>query len=176
MVLDMESEFYKLAHNILSKPKNLYKMAAIGPKSGRLNIMGADGFVVIGKSLLYPYTKGTENKAYKAGMRCAREMYGNLLQEFDEEIENLPTKKLLELGVLLSSSLGWGDLEVISLKTKTNELLIKAKRTIELKYKNSKHHMLTCGYLTGIASLALKNDVEGNVKEVGNTSVIFSFS
>jgi hypothetical protein len=175
MVLDMESEFYKLARNILAKPKNLYKMAAIGPKSGRLNIMGADGFVVVGKSLLYPYTKGPENKAYRTGKKCALEIYGNLLSEFDEEIENLPIKKLLELGILLSSSLGWGDLEVVDLKPKKREAVIKAKRTVELKYKNAKHHMLTCGYLAGILSKALKDDVDGQIKEVGNTSVIFTF-
>lgn len=176
MVLDMESEFYKLARNILSKPKNLYKMAAIGPKSGRLNIMGADGFVVVGRSLLYSYAKGPEDKAYKAGKRCALETFGNLLSEFDEEIEGLPAKKLLELGVLLSSSLGWGDIEVTELKVKANKVVIRAKRTIELKYKSSKHHMLTCGYLTGIVSKALKAEVDGQVMEVGNTSVIFSFS
>jgi len=176
MVLDMESEFYKLAHNILSKPKNLYKMAAIGPKSGRLNIMGADGFVVVGKTLLYPYMKGPEKKAYRTGVKCSREIFGNLLKEFDEEMENLPTKKLMELGILLSSSLGWGDLEVVNLDAKRNKITMKAKRTVELKYKNAEHHMLTCGYLAGIASLALKTDVEGQVTDVSNTSVTFSFS
>jgi hypothetical protein len=176
MVLDMESEFYKLAHDILSKPKNLYKMAAIGPKSGRLNIMGADGFVVVGKSLLYPLMKGPENKAYRMGFKCAGEMFGNLLKEFDEEIENLPPKKLLELGILLTRNLGWGDLEMIRIDTKKREMVIKAKRTLELKYKNAKHHMLTCGYLAGIASLSFKNDVEGRVTDVGKTSATFTFS
>jgi hypothetical protein len=175
MVLDMESEFYKLARNILAKPKNLYKMAAIGPKSGRLNIMGADGFIVVGRPLLYPYMKGPENKAYRTGKKTALEMFGNLLSEFDEEIENLPPKKLLELGILLSSSLGWGDLEVLVLKPKNRQAVIKAKRTVELKYKNAKHHMLTCGYLAGIVSKALKEDVDGQIKEVGNTYLIFSF-
>jgi hypothetical protein len=176
MVLDMESEFYKLARNILSKPKNLYKMAAIGPKSGRLNIMGADGFIVVGKSILHPLTKGPEKKAYRAGKRCALEVFGNLLSEFDEEIEGLPPRKLLELGLQLSSSLGWGDLEVMELKPKDNRIVIRAKRTLELKYKNAKHHMLTCGFLAGIASKSLKDDLDGQITEAGNTSVIFSFS
>jgi hypothetical protein len=172
----MESEFYKLAHNILSKPKNLYKMAAIGPKSGRLNIMGADGFVVVGKTLLYPYTKGPEAKAYKVGFKCANEAFGNLLKEFDEEIENLPAKKLMELGILLSSSLGWGDLEVVNLDAKGKKATLRTKRSVELKYKNARHHMLTCGYLAGIASLSLKKEVTGTIKEAGNTSVTFSFA
>jgi hypothetical protein len=172
----MESEFYKLAHNILSRPKNLYKLAAIGPKSGRLNIMGADGFVVVGRSLLYSFTKGPESKAYKAGFKCAKEVHGNMIKEFDEEIENLPAKKLLELGILLSSSLGWGDLEVVELKPKTKEAVLRTKRSIELKYKNAKHHMLTCGYLAGIVSEALKTEVTGKVIEAGNTSVTFGFS
>jgi hypothetical protein len=172
----MESEFYKLAHNILSRPKNLYKMAAIGPKSGRLNIMGADGFVVVGKSILYSFTKGPEKKAYKAGYRCAREIYGNLIKEFDEEIENLPSKKLLELGVLLSSSLGWGDIEMVEVRPKTKVATLRIKRSIELKYKNAKHHMLTCGYLSGIMSEAFRTEMAGKVVDAGKTSATFTFS
>jgi len=176
VVLDMESEFYKLAHNILSKPKNMYKMAAIGPKSGRLNIMGADGFVVVGNSILRTFTKGPENKAYKTGFKCAQEGFGNLIKEFDEEIENLPAKKLLELGILLSQSLGWGDFEVLELKSKANKATIRTKRSVELKYKNAKHHQLTCGYLAGLVSKSLKAEVTGTVVDAGNTSVTFSFA
>jgi len=176
MVLDMESEFYKLAHNILSKPKNLYKMAAIGPKSGRLNIMGAEGFVVVGSSLLRSISKGPEKKAYNLGRSCGTEEFGNLLKEFDEEIENLSPKKLMELGVLLSASLGWGDMEVVSLDNKKGSAVVKAKRTVELKYKNAKHHMLTCGFLSAIATLSFKKELVGRVEDAGATSVTFSFS
>ena len=176
MVLDMESEFYKLAHNILSKPKNLYKMTAIGPKSGRLNIMGADGFVVVGSSVLRSITKGPEGKAYSLGRSCGNEEFGNLLKEFDEEIENLEPKKLMELGSLLFRSLGWGDLEIISMDAKARTARLRAKRTVELKYKKARHHMLTCGFLSSVASLSFKREMEGSVDEVGTTFVIFSFS
>ncbi|MGA1793320.1 MAG: hypothetical protein ACMUHM_05170 [Thermoplasmatota archaeon] len=176
MVLDMESEFYKLARNILSKPKTLYKIAAIGPKSGRLNIMGADGFVVVGSSILRSISKGPEKKAYDLGRACGMEEFGNLLKEFDEEIANLGPKKLMELGTFLTSSLGWGDIEVVSLDAKKGTAIVKAKRTVELKYKNAKHHMLTCGFLSSIATLSFNKELHGKVQDAGVTSVTFSFS
>ncbi|MGA1819818.1 MAG: hypothetical protein ACMUHU_02295 [Thermoplasmatota archaeon] len=176
MVLDMESEFYKLARDILSKPKTLYKITAIGPKSGRLNIMGADGFVVVGSSLLRSISKGPEKKAYDLGRACGMEEFGNLLKEFDEEIDRLGPKKLMELGTLLTRSLGWGDIEIVSLDIKKGSAVVRAKRTVELKYRNAKHHMLTCGYLSSIATLSFKKELHGRVEEAGVTSVTFSFS
>ncbi len=176
MALDMESEFYKLAHGILGKPNNLYKMAALGPTSGRVTLMGADGFVVIGKVLLQSLSKGPEPKAYRLGLATAKEMFGNLLKEFDEEIERLPSKKLLELGRLFASTTGWGNIEIVSIDEKAEKVTMKAKRTIELKYKRSKHHMLTCGFLAGIVSLSFRKDMQGDVVEVGKTFITFSFS
>lgn len=176
MVLDMESEFYKLAHGILSKPKNLYKLTAIGPKSGRLNIMGADGYVVVGSSVLRSLSKGPEQKAYDVGWSCGEEVFGNLISEFDEEINDLPPKKLMELGMLLLRSLGWGEAEVLSHDPKDGKVMIRAKRTIELKYKNARHHMLTCGFVSAIATLSFKKEMHGSVKEAGATSVTFLLS
>jgi hypothetical protein len=176
MVLDMESEFYKLARDILSKPKNLYKVVAIGPRSGRVTIMGADGFVVVGSAMLRSISKGPEGKAYKLGKATGKEMFGNLLKEFDEEIMDLPPKKLLELGLLLASGTGWGDLEATSVNDKAGEAEVRAKRTLELKYSKAKHNMLTCGFLTSIASLSLRKDLQGVVSSIDDDSVIFKFS
>ncbi|MBN1390916.1 MAG: hypothetical protein JXA22_09785 [Candidatus Thermoplasmatota archaeon] len=176
MVLDMESEFYKLAHGIVSKPKTLYKMAAIGPRSGRLNIMGADGYVVVGSSLLRALSRGPEGKAYELGRTCGEEVFGNLVKEFDEEVNSLPPKKLMELGTLFLRSLGWGDLEVLSLDPREGTTVIRAKRTVELRYKKAKHHMLTCGLLSSVATLSFRKEVHGKVEEAGETFVTFSIS
>ena len=171
MALDMEGEFYKLARGILGKPKNLYKMASIGPKSGRVNVMGADGFVVVGSSILRSFTKGPEKKAYRTGKKCGREMFGSLIKEFDEEIKDLPASKLMELAVMLSSALGWGDLEVKELKEKKGTMTVKAERTIELKYKNAKHHGLTSGLLAGLASLSMRKEMDARVTDTDGKSV-----
>ena len=176
MVLDMETEFYKLAKDILSKPKNLYKVVAIGPRSGRVTIMGADGFMVVGSAMLRSLSRGPEKKAYKLGRASGKEMFGNLLKEFDEEIMDLHSKKLLELGLLLASGTGWGDLEIISVNEKAGEAKVKGKRTMELKYSKAKHHMLTCGFLSSVASLSLRRDLEGRVTSVDKDSVTFTFS
>ncbi|MEA3558469.1 MAG: hypothetical protein U9R75_04370 [Candidatus Thermoplasmatota archaeon] len=168
MALDMEGEFYKLARNVLGKPKNLYKMASIGPRSGRVNVMGADGFIVVGSSILRSFTKGPEKKAYRTGKKCGREMFGSLIKEFDEEIEDLPASKLMELAVMLSSTLGWGDFEV---KEKKGSMTVKAMRTIELKYKNSKHHELTSGLLAGLASRSMRKDMDARVTDNDGKSV-----
>ncbi|MBN1538551.1 MAG: hypothetical protein JW939_00265 [Candidatus Thermoplasmatota archaeon] len=176
MVLDMESEFYKLAHGILSKPKDLYKLTAIGPKSGRLNIMGADGYVVVGSSVLRSISKGSEQKAYEIGRSCGEEAFGNLIKEFDEEVFDLHPKKLMELGTLLMRSLGWGEVEIISLDPREGTVLIRAKRTVELKYKNAKHHMLTCGFITSVVALSFKKEMHGTVREAGATSATFYIS
>lgn len=175
MALDMESEFYKLARNILGKPKNLYKMASIGPKSGRLNVMGADGFVVVGSSLIRSFTKGPESKAYKMGRKAGKEIFGSLIKEFDEEIENLPASKLLELGLLLSSTLGYGDLKVKEMKEKKGRIAISASRTIELKYKNAKHHSFTCGLLTGVTTRSMRKEMDGEVVSINKETVEFRF-
>jgi len=176
MGMDMESEFYKLAKDILSKPKNLYKVVAIGPKSGRVTMMGADGYMVVGSAMMRSIAKGPETKAYRLGRASGKEMFGNLLREFDEEIMNLPPKKLLELGLLLSSATGWGDLDISSINEKAGEAEVGAKRTLELKYSKARHHMLTCGLLSSIVSLSLGKDVEGRVRSIGKDSVTFEFS
>ncbi|MFW3146601.1 MAG: hypothetical protein ACMUIE_07295 [Thermoplasmatota archaeon] len=173
MALDMESEFYKLAKDILSRPKNLYKLTALGPKTSRVTVMGADGFVMVGKSVLESFTKGPEEKAYRTGKRCGREVFGSLIREFDEEIENLPPRKLLELGMLLSSTLGWGDMKVAKLDEKAGRIVIECERTIELGYRNSRHHRLTCGFLTGLSSVGLKREMEGQVLGASEKSVTF---
>jgi hypothetical protein len=176
MVLDMENEFYKLAKDILSKPKNLYKVVAIGPRSGRVTIMGADGFLVVGSSILRSIAKGPGSKAYKLGRSNGKEMFGNLLKEFDEEIMDLQPKKLLELGLLLASVTGWGDFEISRVSEKAGEAEIRAKRTLELKYRKAKHHMLTCGFLSSVVSLSLRKDVGGEVLTTAGDSVTFRFS
>ena len=175
MVLDMESEFYKLAKDILSKPKNLYKMTTLGPKSARVTVMGADGFVMVGKSVLESFTRGPGSKAYKIGMKCGTEMFSSLIKEFDEEIERLHPGKLMELGTYLSSTLGWGDIEVTEMDLKKGRMMIKAGRTIEQRYKKAKHHQLTCGFLTGITSTGMKRKMEGKVEGEEDGSILFSF-
>jgi len=176
MVLDMEGEFYKIAMRILTKPQKLYKMVAISPHTSRVTVMGADNYMVVGSSILRSLTKGKEDKAYKAGYKCGKEMFGNLIKEFDEEVESLPTKKLLALGIPFMTNIGWGKLELKKLDKSNGKVLIEGKETIELNYKHSKHHMLTCGLMAAISSLSLRKEVQGSVKEVTKDTVLFEFS
>lgn len=176
MVLDMEGEFYKIAMRILTKPQKLFKMVAISPHTNRVTVMGADNYMVVGVSVLKAITKGKEDKAYRTGFRCGKEMFGNLIKEFDEEVESLPSKKLFDLGIPLMTNTGWGDLEIKDRNVSKGKVTIEARETIELNYKRSKHHMLTCGLLAGICSLALRKEVKGEVKEVHKDRVIFFFS
>ncbi|MFO8051156.1 MAG: hypothetical protein R6V01_05585 [Thermoplasmatota archaeon] len=173
MALDMEGEFYKLARNILSKPKKLYKMAALAPRSGRVAIMGADGFVMVGSSILRSFTRGPEKKAYRVGKKAGKEMFGSLIKEFDEEIKDLPPSKLLDLGRMLVSSLGWGDISVKDINKKKGRVIVHARRTVELKYKRSKHHQLTNGMIAGVATMAMGREMDGEVVEENTKSVTF---
>ena len=176
MVLDIEGEFYKLAKRILSSPKNLFKMASLSPKTGRVTLMGADNYVVVGSSLLRSYTKSNEKRAYLAGKRCGKEMLGTLIKEFDEEVAELESKKLFELGLPLCTSTGWGKFDLKSFNAKGGTASIKGKDTIELKYRRATHHMLTCGLLTAICSICMRKDMEGKVDKVNDEEIFFSFS
>ncbi len=175
MVLDMEGEFYKLAKRILSSPKNLYKMASLSPKTGRVTLMGADNYVVVGSSILRNFTKSNENRAYLAGKRCGKEMLGNLIKEFDEEVAGLEPKKMFDLGIPLCNSTGWGKFDLVSMDKKKGNASIKGTDTIELKYSRASHHMLTCGLLTSICSICFRKDVEGKIDKENKDEVIFSF-
>ncbi len=176
MVLDMEGEFYKLAKRILSSPKNLFKMAALSPKTGRVTLMGADNFVVVTSSILRSLTRSPEKKAYQTGKRCGKEMLGTLVKEFDEEVANLVPKKMFDLGLPLCSSTGWGKFELVSLNVKRSSVSIKAEDTIELNYSKAAHNMLTCGLLAGISTICLHKDIDGIVKEASENHVVFTFN
>lgn len=173
MVLDMEGEFFKLAKKILSKPKNLYKVFAISPHTGRVTVMGADNFMVVGSSVLRQFSRGKEDRAYRTGYRCGREMFGSLVKEFDEEVKTQGPKKLMELGLPLVTNTGWGDLELVSINVPRGEVNVKGERTIELGYSRAAHHMLTCGLLSGIVSRAFEREARGEVVKAGKDSVLF---
>jgi len=176
MVLDMEGEFYKLAKDILGKPKNLYKMTSISPHTGRVTMMGADEYIVVGSILLRDLSKGKESIAYSKGKKCGKQMFKSLINEFDEEVERLEPKKLFDLGMALSTNTGWGEMELVDISAKKNTATISAKDSIELKYKKSKHHMVTCGFLAGISSLCFRKEIEGTVEKVERGKVIFKMS
>jgi hypothetical protein len=176
MALDMESEFYKLAKDILSKTQNLYKMAGISPKDGRLSLMGAEGFLVVPRRLLERYSRGTEERAYELGLICGEDIFGGLLNEFDEEIKELPPKKLIELAILLTKQVGWGSFEAVKVDESGARATLKGAFTLELKNKSAKHHSLTCGYMAGVMSKAFRRTMKGTVGEIGKDSVTFHFS
>lgn len=176
MVMDMEGEFYKLAKDILGKPKNLYKMTSISPHTARVTMMGADEFIVVGSILLKDLSKGKESIAYSKGFKCGKQMFKSLIKEFDEEVERLEPKKLYDLGLALSTNTGWGELELVHIKEKKSTATIGASNTIELKYKKSKHHMVTCGFLAGISSLCFRKDIQGTVEKVEDGKVLFKMA
>jgi len=176
MALDMESEFYKLAKDILSKTQNLYKMAAISPNDGRLSLMGAEGFLIVPKRHLERFSRGTEERAYELGFVCGEDTFGGLMNEFDEEIRELPPKKLTELALLMSRQIGWGSFEVVKLNGPSAQVTLKGTTTVELKHRSAKHHSLTCGFLAGVLSRAFGKEMKGTVEEVKKDSVAFVFS
>ena len=176
MALDMEGEFFKLAKDILSKTQNFYKLAAISPNDGRLSLMGAEGSLVVPKRHLERYSRGPEERAYELGFVCGEDTYGGLLKEFDEEIMELPPKKLAELGILLTKQVGWGSFELGKVDEAGSKVTIIGTFTIELRHRSAKHHMLTCGYLAGVMSNAFRKTMKGTVGKVEKGSVTFHFS
>jgi hypothetical protein len=175
MVLDMEGEFYKLAKRILSSPKKLFRMAALSPQTGRVTLMGADNYVVAGSSMMRSFTKTNDRKAYLVGKRTGKEMLGSLIKEFDEEVSELPPRKLFDIALPFCRSTGWGEFDLISLNEKEGTVVIKGKETIELKYSRAVHHMLTCGLITGMATTCLRREIEGSVTSTDSEEVTFQF-
>ncbi len=176
MALDMESEFYKLAKDILSKTQNFYKMAAISPNDGRLSIMGAEGFLVVPKRHIERFSRGTEERAYELGFVCGEDTFGGLMKEFDDEIKDLPPKKLTELALLMGKQIAWGSFEVVKLSGSSAQVTVKGTTTIELRHKSAKHHSMTCGFLAGVLTKAFGREMKGTVEEVKKDSVVFAFS
>ena len=176
MVLDMEGEFFKIARTILSKPGNLYKMAAISPHTGRVTLLGADGFMVVGSSVLRTFTRGREEKAFSVGEKCGREMFGNLMKEFDEEIRSLEPRKLFQLALSLARNTGWGSFDMVELKASKKKATIRALETIEMRYQGSKHHMLTCGFVSGIASICLGSRMKASIEKETESEILLSLS
>ncbi|MEJ2068182.1 MAG: hypothetical protein P8Y09_09625 [Deltaproteobacteria bacterium] len=174
-VLDMESEFYKLAMDILAKPRNFHKLFAVGPESGRLTLMGADGGVVIGHGVLREMANGPRKRAYRIGENIALDLFGGLVEEFDEEVRDLPSKKLMKLALGLAHSTGWGEFGLKKMSGGKGKIVIEGRRTIELGMKNPSHHMLTLGYVAGLCTVAMRKKMTGDVQSVDGKRVVFSF-
>jgi len=175
MVLDMEGEFYKLAKKILDKPNTFYKVLSLGPESGRLTMMGADGGMIVGPTLVEYFVKGPGDRAFKYGSSVSKDIYGVLIEEFDEEVKKLGPKKLMELGLQLIKSTGWGFFEVKKMSKLRGKIVLEGRRTVELNAVNPPHHMFSLGLMSGIIDLATGWKMEGNVEEVKPESVKFSF-
>ncbi|MGA1822234.1 MAG: hypothetical protein ACMUIG_06885 [Thermoplasmatota archaeon] len=175
MPLDMESEFYKMAKDILSRPKNFYKVFALSPKTGRLSLMGADGGIIVGPRLMNYFIEGPEKRAYKYGKTVSGDLFGALIKEFDEEVENLPPKKLVELGTALARTLGWGEFKVIKVSERRGEVVIEGSETIEMNTKDPPHHQLTCGFVTGLVQISMKRPMTGSIESAGRKKIRMSF-
>lgn len=159
MVLDMESEFYKLAKNITGNPKNLHKLLAISPGSGRMSIMGADGGIVVSSGMLKALVKARPEKAYNYGKRASRDLFGALIKEFDQEVENLDPAKKMELAVGLARSTGWGKMRILSIHSKKRTVAIQVSDPLETGMKDSKDFPMTAGYIAGLACVSFGVDM-----------------
>jgi len=174
MVLDMESEFYKLAKNILRSERNLYKLLSIEPSSGRLSVMGSRGGLLVGPKAMDHLMKGPEKAAYRFGRSSGKDLFGGLVKEFDEEVSRLGPRKLMELALSMSRALGWGDLRMRSLDRKGMSCVIEAERTIEQSSKKAAHMGVTSGYLAGISAVCFGADMM--CTHTGEKGGVHSFS
>ncbi len=174
MAFDMESEFYKLAKRILANPKSLYKMLAIDPHSGRMAIMGSGGAMVTGRSMVRYFVEGPEKRAYRYGKAAGKDLFGGILNEFDEEIKGIDAKKVFTLGLVFAESLGWGSFKVAKFNRKRSTVEITGKDTIELELGIGEHHGLTCGYLAGTCSEAFDRKIKVSVRESRDGEVVFT--
>lgn len=175
MVLDMEGEFYKIAKRILEKPNSFYKMLSLSPATGRMTLLGAEGGVIVGPSLVKNFIQGPGDRAFELGQSVSRDLFGSLIEEFDEEIKRLGPKKLTKLGIQLCRSTGWGDFDLRKVGKIRKRIVIDARKTVELGTEKPPHHMFTLGLMTGIVSLSMGQEMEGTIEDQGPDFVRFSF-
>ncbi|MDG6225236.1 MAG: hypothetical protein QCI82_06955 [Candidatus Thermoplasmatota archaeon] len=159
MVLDMESEFYKLAKNITGNPKNLHKLLAISPGSGRMSLMGADGGVIVSAGMLKALVKARPEKAYTYGKRASGDLFGALIKEFDQEVENLDPAKKMELAVGLARSTGWGNMRIKAINSRKRTATIEVADPLESRMKDDKGFPMTAGYIAGLSSVSFGADM-----------------
>jgi len=174
MALDMESEFFKIAKNITGTPKNFHKLFAITPDTGRISMMGADGGVLVSAGMLSLIVKGKPDKAYRYGMRAAKDLMGALIEEFDEELGNMDPKKLLELGIGLSRATGWGDIEVSEMDVKGKRLKVSVSRSLESGFVEKGDYKLTAGYLAGLTSIVLRTAMQSSIERIEGATLVFT--
>lgn len=174
MVLDMESEFYKLAKTILRSERNLYKLLSLEPSSGRLSVMGSKGGILVGPKAMDQLMNGPEKAAYRFGKSSGKDLFGGLVKEFDEEVSRLGPKKLMELALAMSRALGWGDLRMKALDRKGHSCVIEAERAIEQASKKATHMGVTSGYLAGISTVCFGTDM--SCTPLGEKKGVHSFS
>ena len=156
MVLDMETEFYKLAKSITGNPKNFHKLLAITPATGRMSMMGADGGVIVSSGMLSSIVKNYPEKAYAFGRRSSKDIFGALIDEFDEEVLALPAGKKMELGLGLARATGWGMSKVLSYSERRREMTIVVSDPIESGFETDGGYKLTAGFLAGLATVAFR--------------------
>jgi hypothetical protein len=171
MVLDMESEFYKIAKNILGTPKNFHKLLAVSPR-GRLAMMGADGGVMVSDGMLGMLIRSNPDKAYRYAKKSAKDIFGALVKEFDEEVENLPPEKKFELAVGLARATGWGEIEVVSFNGKRFEGSFKVTKALESSMKEDHGSMLTSGYVAGLGTVAFGADMDCTSEREGGAVLL----
>lgn len=171
MVLDMESEFYKIAKNILGTPKNFHKLLAVSPK-GRLAMMGAEGGVLVSDGMLGMLVRANPDKAYRYSKRCAKDLFGALVKEFDEEVENLPPEKKFALAIGLARATGWGEIEIVSFNGKRSEGTFRVGKTLESTMKEDLGFMLTSGYVAGLGTVAFGADMDCTAEKAGNAVLL----
>ena len=171
MALDMESEFYKIAKTILGNPKNFHKMFAVSPK-GRIAMMGADGGVLVSEGMLGVLIRSNPDKAYRYAKRAAKDTFGELVKEFDEEVESLPPQKKFELAIGLARATGWGEIAMVSFNSKRYEASFKVTNAIEAGQKESVGFPLTSGYVAGLGTVSFGSDMDCTAEEVGGGAAL----
>ena len=160
MALDMQSEFYKIAKNIIGTPKNFHKLFAITPDTGRVSMMGADGGVFVSSGMLSSIVRAKPEKAYRYGKRAARDLFDALVEEFDEELKPMAPQKKMELAYGLARATGWGDVTETDFNSKRKEASLSVGRPLEAGFKEKGDYMLTAGYIAGMATVSFDEDME----------------
>jgi hypothetical protein len=109
--------------------------------------------------------RANPDKAYRYAKRAAKDIFGTLFQEFDEEIKNLPAQKKFELAVGFARATGWGEFEMLSFNTKKYEASFRATKTIESGLKDPGGHELTSGFIAGLGVISFGAEMECSVEE-----------
>ncbi|MCD6382920.1 MAG: hypothetical protein J7L88_00465 [Thermoplasmata archaeon] len=166
MALDMESEFLKLAKNILSNPQQLYKMMALHEKDMRVSVMGVEGFLIFPSRFFEEVLSSMKNRR-EIGRRLGKNFFEGFMEEYSFELENLPKRDVLDVAISLSRTSGYGDFRVKWGKLKREFFKIEVREGLG-------DEEFIAGFVEGLMMAVLKADKveEVSIRREGGVTLL----